>query len=80
MTLVKFLKRVINKLITLGNSFPLRNLRFVLDAQMNYVKYIIVSRDIVNTGMRRKEVIQVISNIGQVDYCVQLENHLDYLI
>ena len=80
MTLVKFLKRVSNKLITLGNSFPLRNMRFVLDAHMNYVKYIIVSRDIVNTGMSRKEVIQVISNIGQVDYCVQLENNLDYLI
>ena len=33
-----------------------------------------------NIGMSRKEVIQVISDIGQTNFHFQAENHLDYLI
>ena len=33
-----------------------------------------------NLGMSRKEVIHVISDIGQAKSFVQAENHLDYLI
>ena len=41
---------------------------------------IIIKRDTVNLGMSRKEVIQVISELGQAKSFVQAENHLDYLI
>ena len=41
---------------------------------------IIVKRYIANLGMSRKDVIQVISDIGQAKLLVQTENHLDYLI
>ena len=33
-----------------------------------------------NTGMGRKEIIQVISDVGQADYYIKSENHVDYLI
>ena len=38
---------------------------------------IIIKRDTANLGMSRKEVIQVISEIGQEKFFVQAENHLD---
>ena len=41
---------------------------------------IIIKRDTENLGMSRKEVIQVISELGQAKLFVQAENHLDYLI
>ena len=41
---------------------------------------IIIKRDTANLGMLRKEVIQVISELGQAKSFVQAENHLDYLI
>ena len=41
---------------------------------------LIIKRDIANLGMSRKEVIQVISEIGQAKSFVQAENHLYYLI
>ena len=41
---------------------------------------IIIKRDTANLGMSRKEVIQVISELGQAKSFVQAENHLDYLI
>ena len=36
--------------------------------------------DTANLGMSRKEVIQVISELGQAKSFVQAENRLDYLI
>ena len=33
-----------------------------------------------NLGMLRKGAIQYISDIGQANYSVQADNHLDYLI
>ena len=41
---------------------------------------IIIKRDTENLGMSRKEVIQVISKLGQEKLFVQAENQLDYLI
>ena len=41
---------------------------------------IVIKRDTANLGMSRKEVIQVISELGQAKYFVQAENHFDYLI
>ena len=48
--------------------------------QLNYVEYVTVTRDTPNLGISRKEVIQVLSDIGQEHYRVQSENQLDYLI
>ena len=41
---------------------------------------IIIKRDTANLGMLRKEVIQVISELGQAQSFDQAVNHLDYLI
>ena len=41
---------------------------------------ILIKRDTANLGMSRKELIQVISELGQAKLFVQAENHLDYLI
>ena len=41
---------------------------------------IIVKIDKANIGMSRKEMIQVISYLGQSKLLVQSKNHLDYLI
>ena len=41
---------------------------------------IIVKRDTANLGVSRKELIQVISELGQATLFVQSENHLDYRI
>ena len=40
---------------------------------------IIFSRYTAKLGMGSKEVIQVISEIGQADYCQQAENSMYYL-
>ena len=48
--------------------------------QVKYAEDIIIKIDTANLGMPRKEVIQVISEIGQAKLFVQAENHLDYLI
>ena len=44
------------------------------------MEHIIIKRDTENLGIPRKEVIQVISEIGQANSFVQTENHLEYLI
>ena len=41
---------------------------------------IIVERDTANLGMLRKEVIQVISDIGQTKSFVQADNQFKYLV
>ena len=48
--------------------------------QVNYVEDIITKIDTANLGMSRKEVIQVISELGQSKLFVQADNHLEYLI
>ena len=41
---------------------------------------VIIKRDTASLGMSRKEVIQVILELGQAKSFVQADNHLDYLI
>ena len=45
-----------------------------------YVEDIIVTRDTANLGVPMREVIQIISDIGQAISYVQVENHLDHPI
>ena len=45
--------------------------------QVKYVQDLILKEHTANLGMSSKEVIQVISDIGQASYYVQAENHLD---
>ena len=58
----------------------MNNRALLSENQVNYVEDIIVKIDTANLGVSRKEVIQVISDLGQVKFFVQAENHLDYLI
>ena len=47
----------------------------LLDIQVNYVYNIIVLRDMGNLSMSRKEVVKVVSEIGQSYSYVQADNH-----
>ena len=47
------------------------------EIQVKYVEDVIVKIDTENPGMSRKEVIQVISELGQAKLFFQAENHLD---
>ena len=76
----QFLKRIDNKPITIENAFPLTKRTFISEEQSKYVQDIIVSRDTENNGMGRKEVVQVIPDIGKADYHFQAENNLYYLV
>ena len=62
------LKSFGRKPITYDNASYLMNLVLILKPQVNYVQDIIVTRDTGNICMLRKEVIQVISDIGQSNY------------
>ena len=48
--------------------------------QVKYVEYIIVKRDTEKLEVSRREIIQVIPDLGQKKSIVQADNHLDYLI
>ena len=63
MSMFNYLKIIFNNLITIENPPPLRKRTLLLDVQLKYVQYIMVSRDTANTRMGRKDVIQVISGI-----------------
>ena len=52
----------------------------LLERQVKYIGDIVVISDTENLGVPRKEVIKVMSDIGQELLYVQAENHLDYLI
>ena len=58
----------------------MNNRALLSENQVKYVEDIIVKRDTANLGMSRKEVIKVISELGQAQSFVQADNHLDYLI
>ena len=68
------------KSITHVNAFSMIKQVLLSERQVNYVDDIIVTRGTDNLGMSRKEVIQVISDIGQENYYFQAEHFLDYLI
>ena len=65
------------KTIIYNNDFPLRHWELRLKSQLKYVEYIVATRDMVKLGMPRKDVIKVISEIGQEHSYAQAENHLD---
>ena len=79
MTVVIFLI-IREKPITYDNAFPMIKWEFLPEDKLNFVKGTIVARDMTNLGMRRKEVIQVISDIGQDNSYHQEENHDAYLV
>ena len=79
-TVFNVLQRISKKLIIYENAFPMKKRVLLSESQVKYVEDIIVKSDTENLGMSRKEVIQVISDIGQSKWFVQAENHLDYLI
>ena len=54
----------------------MKNRALLSENQLNYVEDIIVKIDTENPGMSRKEVIQVISELGQTKLFVKKENHL----
>ena len=58
----------------------MKNRALLSENQVKYVEDIIFKRDTENLGVSRKEVIQVISYIGQAKSFFQTENHLEYLI
>ena len=62
------------------NAFPRKKRELLSENQIKYVEGVIFKRDTANLGMSSKEVIQVISDLGQAKLFVQAENHLDYLI
>ena len=70
------MKRIGSKPITNENASPPRNQTLILQRQANYVEDIIVTFDTANLGVSRRKVIQKISDIGQVSYYDQAENHL----
>ena len=74
------LKRIGGKPITYDNAFPLSYWVFLLEIQVKYIEHIVITRNTKNLGMSRKEVIQVISDIGQASYYLQAYKHLDSLI
>ena len=65
------LKSIFSKPITYENTFPLIHWALLSERQVNYVEYVVVTRDTENLGFSRKEMIQVISDIGQENLYVQ---------
>ena len=79
-TIFNILRRIGRKPITYENVFPVKKRALRSNLQVKYVEDIIIKRDTANQGMSRKEVIQVISELGQAKSFFQAENHLYYLI
>ena len=79
-TIFNILRRLGRNPITYKNVFPDKKRALLSSSQVKYVEDIIIKRDTANLGMSRKEVIQVISELGQAKSFVQAENNLDYLI
>ena len=80
MTVVVVFKIIGNKPITYENVYHMRKWALLSQIQVKYIKDIIVTRDMANPGISSKDLIQVISEIGQTNYFVLAENQLDCLI
>ena len=79
-TVFNFLPRIVRKPITYENILSVKKRALLSEIQIKYVEDIIIKRDTEKLGVSRKEVIQVISALGQAKSFVQAENHLDYFI
>ena len=64
-TVFNVLRGIGRKPVTYENVFPDKKRSLLSNSQVNYVEDIIVKRDTANLAMSRKEVIQVISELGQ---------------
>ena len=64
-------------MITYKNDFLMKKRVFPSYRQVKYVGDIIIKRDTADLGLSRKEVIQVVSYIGQANSFVQADNHLE---
>ena len=59
------LRRIGRKPITYENVLPDKKISLISNSRVKYVEDIFIKRDTANLGMSRKEVIQVISDLGQ---------------
>ena len=59
------LQRIVRKPLTYENDFPMKKRALLLENQVKYVEDIIVKIDTEKLGMSKKEVIQIISELGQ---------------
>ena len=64
-TVFNVLRRIGRKPITYENVFPDKKRALLSNFQVKYVEDIIIKIDTANLGMPRKELIQVISELGQ---------------
>ena len=69
-----------SKPIAYKNAFPPIKWALLSQRQVDYFEYVIFTRDTVDLGMSRREVINMISDIGKEISYVQSDNHLDSLI
>ena len=74
------LKRLGGREPTLNNCFPLKKLLLLSDKGVGVLQDIVCKRDQTNTGVTRKEAIQIVVDIRHAKSFKQAENHLDYLI
>ena len=58
----------------------MKNRALLSENKVKYMEDIIVKRGTTNLGISSKEVVQVISELGQAKSLVQEDNQLDYLI
>ena len=76
-TVFNVLRGIGRKPVTYENFFTMNNREFLSEKQVKYVEDIIIKIDTANLGISRKEVIQVISDLGQAKSFVQAYNHLE---
>ena len=71
------MKNTGNEPITCEKTSPLRKRALVLEEQVKFIQYIIVSRDKEKIRVGRKDMVHIITEIEQVGYYLQEDNHLD---
>ena len=80
-TIVNVLRRIGKKPITYENVFPVKKRALLSNLQVKYVEDIIIKRDRANLGMSRKDVIQVISELGHSKVCsVSFNNNILHIL
>lgn len=79
-TMREAIKRLGGKEPTRANCFPIQKRALLTPELIELLQDIIRRRDRSNNGMTRREVIAIISDLGQSKSFKTSENHLDYLI
>ena len=70
-TVFSVLHLIVRKPIIYDNDLCMKKRELISEMQVNYVEDIIVKRYTANLGMSRKEVIHVISDLGQSNSFIQ---------